>query len=53
MKRFRSYTDQELARALAVISMSEDEFFLRFLDADAPDTEIPATAPDPDLQEEY
>lgn len=48
MNRFRDYTDQELARLLALVSMADDDFFLRFLDNAISDS---ATFTDPEEPE--
>ena len=50
MKFFHSFTDQELARLLDLVSMSDDDFFLRFpgsSDRDASVT-VPDSTPAPE-----
>ena len=48
MKLFHNFTDQELARLLELVSMSDDDFFLRFSDPSTHDTTvtIPESAPE-------
>lgn len=48
MKLFHNFTDQELARLLELVSMSDDDFFLRFSGPSTHDTTvtIPESAPE-------
>ena len=48
MKFFHNFTDQELARLLDLVSMSDDDFFLRFPDTTDHNTTVPDSTPDPE-----
>lgn len=52
MKRFRNYTDQELARVFSLIIMSDEDFSLRFLNP-ADKGEDSLTESPPALPEEH
>ena len=51
MKYFHSFTDQELARLLDLLSMSDEEFFLRFPDSSDHGTSVPTPDCDPTPEE--
>ena len=44
MKLFHNFTDQELARLLELVSMSDDDFFLRFSDPSTHETSSSSTS---------
>lgn len=48
MQFIHIFTDQELARLLDLVSMSDDDFFLRFPDASDHNTSVPIPDPVPE-----
>ena len=48
MKFFHGFTDQELARLLDLVSMSDDDFLLRFPDTSDRNTPVPDSTPAPE-----
>lgn len=48
MKFFHNFTEQELARLLDLVSMSDDDFFLRFPAPSDHDTTVPDSIPAPE-----
>lgn len=51
MKFFHNFTDQELARLLDLVSMSDDDFFLRFPAVSGYGTSAPIPDSDPAPEE--